>query len=46
MFYYERIDSNKTNASKECNISHYWYFLNKGLKLKIEYYKIKKCEKI
>ena len=23
------IDRNKTNASKECNISHYWYFLDK-----------------
>ena len=20
------IDTNKTSASKECNISHYWYF--------------------
>ena len=25
----ERIDINKTNASKECDICHYWYFLNK-----------------
>ena len=24
----ERIDSNKTSASIECGISHYWYFLN------------------
>ena len=22
----ERIDINKTNASKECKIFHYWYF--------------------
>ena len=22
----EEIDVNKTNASKECDISHYWYF--------------------
>ena len=22
----------KTSASKECDISHYWYFLNKGFK--------------
>ena len=28
----EGIDVNKTNASKECNISDYWYFLNKGFK--------------
>ena len=25
----EGIDTNKTNASKECNICHYWYFLDK-----------------
>ena len=24
----ERIDINKTNASKECDICHYWYFLD------------------
>ena len=29
---YERIDVNKIIASKECNISHYWYFLNKDFK--------------
>ena len=35
MLYYDRmdvsegIDVNKTDASKECNICHYWYFLNK-----------------
>ena len=23
----EGIDTNKTSASKECNICHYWYFL-------------------
>ena len=34
MLYYERvdvseeIDVNKTSASKECDICHYWYFLN------------------
>ena len=27
----EGIDINKTNASKECNICHYWYFLEKTL---------------
>ena len=26
------IDVNKTSESKECNIYHYWHFLNKGLK--------------
>ena len=24
----DRIDINKTNASKKCDIFHYWYFLN------------------
>ena len=34
MLYYDRIDVseeidvNKTSASKECDICHYWYFLN------------------
>ena len=28
----ERIDINKTNASKECDICHYWYILNKKFK--------------
>ena len=28
----EGIDFNKTNASKERYICHYWYFLNKGFK--------------
>ena len=38
MLYFDRIDIsegidvNKTSASKECYICHYWYFLNKGLK--------------
>ena len=26
----EGIDTNKANASKECNICHYWYFLDKN----------------
>ena len=30
----EGIDVNKTNASKECDIYHYWYFLDKGFKYK------------
>ena len=28
----EDIDINKTSASKECDICHYWYFLNKRFK--------------
>ena len=28
----EEIDINKTNGSKECDICHYWYFLDKGFK--------------
>ena len=38
MLYYDRIDIseginyNKTSASKECNIFHYWYFLNYNFK--------------
>ena len=28
----ERIDANKTSESKECEICHYWYFLDKGFK--------------
>ena len=36
MLYFDRIDvsegfhASKTNASKEYNICHYWYFLDKG----------------
>ena len=26
----EGIDINKTNSSKECDICHYWYFLDKN----------------
>ena len=28
----ERIDDNKTSASKKCDICHYWYFKDIGLK--------------
>ena len=28
----ERTDVNKTTASKECDICHYWYFLNYSFK--------------
>ena len=36
MLYYDRIvtskgiDINKSSASKECDICHYWHFLSKG----------------
>ena len=38
MLYYDRIevseviDVNKTSASKECDICHFWYFLNYNFK--------------
>ena len=38
MIYYDRIDVseginvNETNASKECDVCHYWYFLNFSFK--------------
>ena len=32
MYISERIDINKTNAPKRCNICHYWYFLDKVFK--------------
>ena len=28
----EGINVNKTSESKQCDICHYWYFLNKGFK--------------
>ena len=40
MLYFGRIevlegtDVNKTSASKECDIFHYWYFLNFSLKFR------------
>ena len=40
--YYERIDIsggidvNKTSKLKECDICHYWYFLDKGSKLQLD----------
>ena len=37
----EGIDINKTSASKESAIWHYWYFLNKGFKFQT--YVCKKC---
>ena len=43
MLYFDRIDVsggtdiNKTSKSKECNIVHYWYFLNKGFKFQQDF---------
>ena len=31
----ERIYINKTNASKECALCHYWYFLDEGFKYEL-----------
>ena len=28
----EGININKTNVSKECDVCHYWYFLDKGFR--------------
>ena len=42
MLYYDRIDIsegidvNKISASKECDICHYWYFLDKGFKFQAD----------
>ena len=30
----EEIDTNKTSASKECILCHYWYFKDVGFKFK------------
>ena len=32
----EGIDGNKTSESRKCNISHYWYFLDKALQDKVQ----------
>ena len=31
----EGIDVNQTNESKECDICHYWYFLDKSFREKL-----------
>ena len=28
----ERIDVDQVSSSKECNVCHYWYFLDEGFK--------------
>ena len=35
---FERIDFNKTSASKECDICHYWYFLHKSFQFQPNVY--------
>ena len=35
----EEIDVNKIRASKECDICHYWYFLNCNFKFQPNVYK-------
>ena len=35
----EGIDVNKTSGSKECDICHYWYVLDKGFQDKIQIFK-------
>ena len=37
----EGIDANNTNALKECDICHYWYF--KGIDFKYEPYRCNDC---
>ena len=45
MLYHDRIDVsegihvNKTSESKECDICHYWYFLDKGFKFQPDVFK-------
>ena len=34
---FEGIDVNKTSELKDCDICHYWLFLNKGFKFKINF---------
>ena len=33
----EGIDVNKTSKSKEFDVCHYWYFLNKGFKVSTKF---------
>ena len=37
----EGIDVNKTSASKECELCHYWFF--KGIEFKFEEHVCNKC---
>ena len=40
----EGIDTNKTSASKECMLCHYWYF--KGIGFKFEPHVCHKCHDV
>ena len=40
----EGIDISKTNASKECDICHYWYFLDRGFRY--EPYLCNRCHEL
>ena len=46
MLYYDRIDVsesidvNKTSESEECDICHYWYFLDKGFNFQPHIYDV------
>ena len=40
----EGIDINKTNASKECMLCHYWYFKDAGFKFELHVYN--KCHDV
>ena len=40
----EGIDTNKTSASKECMLCHYWYFKDSGFKF--EPHVCKKCHDV
>ena len=50
MLYFDRIDVseeikvNKTSVWKECDICHYWYFLNK--EFKIQPYTCSRCHNL
>ena len=33
----DRIDTNKTSASKECMLCHYWYFKDVGFKFELHF---------
>ena len=39
----EWIDVNKTSASKECKLCHYWFFNDSGFKFKFKEHVCNKC---
>ena len=36
--YFDRIDAVQASASKECDVCHYWYFLNYSFKFQPNVY--------